>query len=453
MSQDATGEELGLDRQEELCRELVARRGWTVDDANVYRETISATKSKARAQYRALLRRIQSGEIDTAVCVDQDRLLRQPIELERLIELADTLGLWIVTVSGDMDLTTEDGQFKARIEAAVARKEVTRKGERQRRAEMQAVDRGMPPRRRAFGYKRLGLEADPVEAPAVADAYAMLLAGSSLASIARMLNDRGLTTSLGRPWEPTAVRTVLMNARNAAIRTYYGEESGPGTWPAIVDRDTYDMAVALLRDPARQTSGGTTARKHLGAGLYRCGVCAEQGIDSDVMTAYRGRAAGSGRIYRCRKAKHLTRLADPIDAWVTAVIEARLARPDLADLLTGENPELGSLQAEADALRAKVRRIEADYGDGEISARQMREQVERQAAELRRIDRRIAELTRTSRLAAVVADEDPVAAFRALDTPARQGIVDALATVTLLPGRPGRRDFDPATVAITPKVP
>jgi hypothetical protein len=68
-----------------------------------------------------------------------------------------------------------------------------------------------------------------------------------------------------------------------------------------VDEATYRQAVAILSDPDRTTSGGSTARKHLGSGLYLCGKCG-----SDVRVAYRG--AGT-RIYICRAAKHLTRLA------------------------------------------------------------------------------------------------------------------------------------------------
>jgi hypothetical protein len=289
------------------------------------------------------------------------------------------------------------------------------------------------------------MELEPAEAEGVAEAYRLLLAGARLAHIARRLNDRGLLTTLGRPWEPTAVRTLLLNARNAAIRTYYGEEAGPGIWPPIVSEDVYRQAVALLRDPARTTSGGSTARKHLGASLYRCGVCDAEGLDTSVRTAYRGAGA---RIYVCQRSKHLTRLADPIDELVTAVVESRLARPDVAELLTAEDPELAGLHDQAAAVRARIRRIEADYGDGEIGARVMREQIDRQRAELTGIERRMAALTRSSRLAAVAGAADPVHAWRDLDVPARQAVVDALVRVVLLPGRPGRAPFDPETVRI-----
>jgi hypothetical protein len=349
-----------------------------------------------------------------------------------------------------LNLETPEGRAAARVQAAFARQEADQKGLRQHLSEQQAVERGRPPRRRAFGYKKGGMETEPAEAAAVEDAYRMLLAGASLATIARRINERRLTTTLGRPWEPTAVRTLLLNARNAAIRTYYGEEVGPGIWPAIVAEDLYRQSVALLRNPARTTSGGSTARKHLGASLYRCGVCEAAGVDSKMQTRYRGTdaAGNSVRIYVCHSRGHLTRLAEPIDELVTAVIEQRLAQPDVAETLTAEDPELAELHQQAAAVRARIRRIEADYGDGNISVRIMREQIDRQNAELAGIERRLAEHTRSSRLAAVASASDPVAAWRDLDVAARQAVVDALMRVVVLPGKPGRLPFDPETVRI-----
>ena len=446
-----------VERQEKRCRELAERRGWTVDDQSlVFTDNdVSASKKRPRPRWTELLRRIEAGEVDVVIAWALDRLLRKPIELEHLIDLCEPRGIRVITVQGDLDFETPQGKLAARTFANMARFEADQKAARQIESEQQAVEMGRPPRRRAFGYKPGGTETEPTEAEGVAEAYRLLLAGSSLANIARMLNDRGLSTILGRPWEPTAVRTVLLNARNAAIRTYYGEETGPGTWPAIVSVETYRNAVAILRDPARRTSGGSTARKHLGAGLYRCGVCAPDGIDSDVMTAYRGGAAGGGRIYRCRRAKHLTRLADPIDRWVTVVVEDMLSRPaDLrAQLTASDSPELAELETKETAIRARIRKMENEYGDGDITARMWKEQTARKQAELDQIARRRAELTRASTGSNALADaldsDDPAAYFRECDDVAiRQSIIGRLVTITLLPGRAGRRDFDPATVSI-----
>jgi site-specific DNA recombinase len=438
----------GIDRQVEDCTAVAARHGWTVARVIVDNDT-SASSRKPRPGYRELLAEIDAGGASVVVLAQaQDRLLRKPIEMEELIDLVERTGAQIMLVRSVFDLTTAMGRAQARGAAVWARLEVEQKAERQIRAEEQAVEQGRPPRRRAFGYRPGGREIDPVEGPAVAEGYRLLLGGASLSSIAKRWNDAGLRTAFGRSskeWTGGTVRKVIMNARNAAIRTYGGEETGRGDWPEIVTEEVYRQAVALLRDPARRTSGGSTKRRWLGGGLYRCGRCAAEGIDSDMKVSYRA-GSDSARVYHCRASKHLTRTADPVDEYVVQVIEDRLARPDAANLAATGSPELAGLQVEARTLRARIRRLEADYADGEISARILRQQSERLEAELGRIERRVAELTRTSRLAAVVNAADPVAAWRELDVSVQQAVVAALATVVLEPAPPGVRKFDPATV-------
>ena len=129
-------------------------------------------------------------------------------------------------------------------------------------------------------------------------------------------------------------------------------------------------------------------------------------------------------------------------------VESRLSSPDFAEELVKGDPDVAELSAEAAAIRARVQRIEADYGAGEITARIMREQTDRQRTAPAAVERRMAAVARASRLSAVVGAADPVAAWRSLDVPARQAVVEALVEVTLLPGRPGRGAFDPATVRI-----
>jgi site-specific DNA recombinase len=248
-------EGLGVDRQRGACLRLAELRGWTVDPALIHVDNdVSASKRKARPAYSELLRRIERREVDVVIAWALDRLLRRPLELEHLIDLCEPLGVRVITVQGDLDFETPQGKLAARTFANMARFEADQKGERQHLSEAQAVEQGRPPRRRAFGYAKGGMTILADEAAGVRDAYRMLLAGSSLASIAAHLNSRGLRTTLGREWEPTAVRTLLMNARNAGIRTYYGEETGKGTWPEIVPEGTYRQAAA-------GASGSTSARR------------------------------------------------------------------------------------------------------------------------------------------------------------------------------------------------
>ena len=82
----------------------------------------------------------------------------------------------------------------------------------------------------------------------------------------------------------------------------------------------FDAVNANLADPRRRTQHGTD-RKHLGASLYLC----PQG--HPVRSHYLGGKPG----YRCPSGC-VNRTAAAVDEAVSALIRARLSRPDVAHL-------------------------------------------------------------------------------------------------------------------------
>ncbi|MCP3939107.1 MAG: recombinase family protein, partial [Actinomycetia bacterium] len=153
ISLDKTGEGLGVARQQELCRKLAADKGWTVAEAYVD-ESVSAYSGRIRHEYRRMIGDLEAGRRDGVICVDLDRLVRRPAELEEFVEIADRLRIPLANASGDTDLSTSDGRLKARIIGAVARQESERKAERVAREAEQAARRGLPRgSRRPFGWE------------------------------------------------------------------------------------------------------------------------------------------------------------------------------------------------------------------------------------------------------------------------------------------------------------
>jgi site-specific DNA recombinase len=98
------GSRLGVDRQEDLCRELADSKGWPV--AEVYEDNdISAYQGARRPDYERMLADLETGARDAVLVVDQDRLTRHPMELESFITTADRLGIPLANVSGEVDLS------------------------------------------------------------------------------------------------------------------------------------------------------------------------------------------------------------------------------------------------------------------------------------------------------------------------------------------------------------
>jgi len=132
ISSDREGDNLAIGRQLADCEQLAARRGWKVVERYVDSD-ISAYSGKRRPEYQWMLEEIDAGAVEAVVVYHSDRLHRHPRELEDFIDLCDRTKTKLATVSGDLDLSTHEGQLLARITGAVARKESDDKSRRIRR--------------------------------------------------------------------------------------------------------------------------------------------------------------------------------------------------------------------------------------------------------------------------------------------------------------------------------
>ena len=90
----------------------------------------------------------------------------------------------VASVSGDIDLTTADGQFQARILGAVAKKESDDKSRRIRRKHEELAERGKVSGggSRPYGYEADKVTVRPAEAAIVKECARRFLAGESIRS-------------------------------------------------------------------------------------------------------------------------------------------------------------------------------------------------------------------------------------------------------------------------------
>jgi DNA invertase Pin-like site-specific DNA recombinase len=450
-SRDQNGTGLAVGRQREDCLKLCRDRGWQTTE--YVDNDISAYSGKKRPAYERMLIDIKAGNLDAVVAWDLDRLHRRPVELEHFIGLADQHHLALATVSGDTDLGTDSGRLFARIKGAVARSEGERKSARQRRAQLQAAERGLPAGGpRAFGYERDGLTVREPEAKALRKAYASLLAGRSMVGIARDLDSAGFVTArLGKRFNHSAARAVLVNPRNAGLRAYRGDIIGLAAWPGIVDEDTWRTAHALLTDPVRRRGPGSSARKWLLGGLALCGRCDD---GTTVKVTYREADANGRnvRAYRCHKSAHLTREANFCDWRVTERVIARLSRDDARDLLIDDDREdLAELRREADTLRLRLDQLADAFADGTINASQLRSGTERLRARLDDLESRMVHVDRAPLLADLVTASDVRKAWETVGLDRQRAVIDLLYIVTLLPRPPGRKPAELESVRMEPK--
>ena len=445
ISQDRDGERAGVTRQREDCERRARERGWSVvalhDDNDV-----SAKGSRKRPGFEAMLADITAGRVGVVVAWSLDRLQRNRRDEVRLYEACQAHGVTISLINGpEIDFTTAAGRFVADSLGSVARLEIELKSDRQRRAVEQAVAAGKRVGgRRPFGYEADGVTINEREAATIRQGYEDLLAGIPLAAIARRWNAQGHTTGQGSPFKAYSVRQVLRNARNAGLRSHRGEVMGPAAWPGIVSEDTWRAAVAYVDNPARRNSPTGQEAVRLLTGIARCGVCGG-GVHG-------GANARLGiRSYRCADSMgHFARKAEPVEAYVGALVVERLSRADAAALVMDRTrDDFGALHSESTTLRERLDAAAVDYADGAITGKQLKTITERINARLSEIDLKIADANRTNALKPIIDADDKDAAWQALPTARQRAIIQLLMVVTLHPVGRGTRAFRPETVGIS----
>jgi DNA invertase Pin-like site-specific DNA recombinase len=443
----------GIERQDARTAALVEARGWR--DAGTYIDNdVSASKSRAKGTaWARLLADRDAGLIDVVVAVDLDRLARSTRDLNTLIDH----GLMAVTIDGEIDLTTADGEFRASMLAAIARFEVRRKGERQTRANGQrAAKGGVPKGTRALGYATDG-EVLPDEADTVRALFDAFDKGETL---------RGLSREHGMP--PSTIRGILTNGRYAGQRVYMRpvepgsrqfvrEVVGLGNWTPIVDPEQFDRVNSRLSDPRRKTNAtGSTARKHLGSGLYVC-ECQTEPVEGvpGALKAKPGAvpvvAGGDGLRYRCRVCG-LVRSREHIDALVGEAMIYRLAMTDALDAMSAPSEASQELRAELDSLRATRRKVLDRLTRGLIDDDEADEALASTKAREAEVHEALGRVSSPALLDGMTGTETEVrAAWEAASNDRKRALIDVFATVALHRARRGARAFDPASVTITPR--
>jgi site-specific DNA recombinase len=461
-SKDAEGNELAIDRQRDACLKLCRDKGW-----NHIREYVdndrSASNGKVRERYQDMLGDIKNGEIGGVVVYHQDRLHRDVMELLVFAELAVEHNLKLASVSGDIDLSTDDGEFMAIIGAAVARKEVRRKSARQKEAarQMATQEGGGRPwwPQRPFGfdadrdpvtgkwwtakrnptvYNEIRLH--PTEAELVREAYRDFNTGTSLYSIAVRWNAAGVTTPRGNTWSGTRVRDLLLPARNAGLREYAGNVVGNGTWPPIVTEAVWRAVYSKLTEPSRRC-GLTRGRKYLLSGIARCGMCGAR-LTSHI--SMRGK-----RQYACSSCLKITRSGPKLDEIIIAAVVRRLSRDDAVNLLLPDEPEVDTetLREQRRALEEGLVRLGKDFATAPAAFTQSAlDDINTQLAD---INAQLEDPGKVDIYEGVIGADDVAAAFDGLDLGRQRTIVDALMMITVNPvGKRTGAEFDVDAVAV-----
>jgi site-specific DNA recombinase len=443
ISSDREGDNLAISRQLADCEQLAERRGWRVVERYVDSD-ISAYSGKRRPEYQRMLHDIEAGAVVAVVVYHADRLHRHPRELEDFIDLCQRAKAKIATVSGDLDLSTHEGQLLARITGAVARKESDDKSRRIKRKHEELAAAGKPS---GGGTRPYGYEADkrtirPDEAEVIRECARRALAGDSLRSICSDLNDRGIPTVTGREWTSQTLRRMLMNPRLSGQRAHHREIVAKAEWPPIITPKETQRLQAKLGDPDRRTN--RASQRYLLTRLLRCSHCAGQLVARPREDGTRRYVCASGPgSGGCGKT---TVIADPVEQFVSQAVLHRLETPRLSEAMRrGPGDAKGAeWQEEVERRQGQLDELAELWANGEITRGEWlnaRTPIEKR---LTTAKKKLAALNRTTVLLPFIDDAERVRARWDTMTLSRQAAIVAatLQHVEVRPAVRGRNWFD-----------
>jgi site-specific DNA recombinase len=261
----------GIDRQISKCKSLASARGWEVVETYEDNDTSASKARGSRTAWSRMLHDAKQKKFDAVIAVDVDRLVRRIEDLGPL----GLLGVNILTVDRELDISTTEGELMGSIMAIIARYEVRHKADRQRRANAHRASLGIPTAgKRPFGFEKDRMALRENEAKWVRWMHDEFLGGTSLHSIARQLNEKLVPTSQGKTWSTSQVKSILMRARNAGFLTHLGVIQLSSKIQPIIEVDVHESVVAALRNPSRGITAGPKSELNWLNGVLRCSVCA-----------------------------------------------------------------------------------------------------------------------------------------------------------------------------------
>jgi DNA invertase Pin-like site-specific DNA recombinase len=416
-----------------------------------------------RPGWQSVIADIKTGRASAVLAEDLDRALRDPRDLEDLLDACQQTGASARSLTGSLTLTnggTDPEMFMARILVAQYQKDSRDTSRRTADAKARYHGQSYPGGLRPFGYVHVTdtekyhrtLMQVPDEADMLKAAAADILErGISLHAITRDWQARGSLTVTGKQWTTQKLRQVLLKPAIAGLAARHGELR-PGPWTPILEPDEWEKLKAKLDDPARRSTTGNEPR-HLLSNIAQCGICDDGSTLTSCGTALRG-----GPSYACPKGgMHLRRNCRHLDLLVESVIVAWLDRHGRTAL----QPPPRAAGVNAPMLRAERKRLLKS------KAAQMRMHVAGDiddadlAVGMREIRDRLAVIEATL---AVSDQPDPLAEFRdapaeavwkSLSLPRKRALVRLLLEIVILPTRrrgPGL-DLDAVVIRPRPEVP
>jgi site-specific DNA recombinase len=330
---------LSIDAQINESREFAAR-----ERLQVVFELIEKRSAKipGRPVFNAMLERIEAGEASGILAWHPDRLARNSVDGGRVIYLLDTgkiTALKFPTLRFEPD---PQGKFMLNIMFGQSKYYVDSLSENTKRGLREKVRRGEYPGCAPFGYRNdyrtKRIIVDRERALLVKQVFEQYASGeATLDKLRHFLAANGVRSKNGKLVGRTFVSDVLSNPIHYGHFRYAGEVH-EGRHEAIISKDLFDRAQAVLVERWRYSPAENKDEPKAFLGLLRCAECGGAITAEQKMKRQKNGNTHSYTYYRCtKKGKPAKWCQQPyireeaLDAEITALLKPFALRADWAD--------------------------------------------------------------------------------------------------------------------------
>lgn len=415
--------ELSPDSQIKVIRRYAAQHGYIIPDEYIYRDDgISGRHADKRPAFNRMIAasKQKPSPFSAVLLWKFSRFARNQEESIFYKSMLRKNNIDVVSVSEPVT----DGPFGALIERIIEWSDEyysIRLSDEVRRGMAERVERGGAVSIPAFGYNIENKQyiIDPETAPIVRKIFSDCIGGVPINAIARRLNELGIKTARGNPWEHRSVEYILRNPVyigkirwNPKRRTGRGFDDpdiiiAEGAHEPIISEEVFDAARKLIAENKRKHQkyvSSVISSEYMLHGLVRCSSCGRT-----LSMAAKGAAIQCvGYIHgKCGVSHHIT-LKKINEAVISAIDETfgtgqflLTVRCPAAEAVHNEEPDFKKL---TEKERMKLRRIREAYEEGVYTLNEYKESRDAINEHIEQLSRRLQAAPDSEKLHAELTD-------------------------------------------------
>ena len=324
--------EESIEQQIEECAAFAKANGIAITE--IYADKAISGRTDRRNEFQRLMRDAEKRKFDIVIAYKSNRIARNMLNALQYEAKLDTFGIKTLYAKEEFG-NTAAGRFALRTMMNVNQfysenmSEDIRRGMRDN-AEACKVNGSLP-----YGYKR-GEDGkyaiDEPRAVIVREIFDRVSKGERYAEIINSLNERGITTKTGKPFNKNSFSRMLVNERYIGVYEHSGVRVEDGI-PPIISKEVFRMVQNKLKEGTNEQGLKRKLNsEYLLTGKLYCGECGSPMIGMSGT----GRNGDMHYYYMCKRRKQCSKhyiQREYLEQLVVDMTRACISNAELVDWL------------------------------------------------------------------------------------------------------------------------